>query len=1050
MIREFKYLLILLISTCYSINAKACPTISLSATNVACFGGFTGEVDILVTGPNGPFNIDWDLGGSSGTFNNVPSGSLTNQGGLSAGVFSVYVVDQLGCTSTKTITIYQSGEVTGTITTVDVNCTSQLTGIADLTPTGGTSPYFYTWSNGATSQDLINVQAGSYNVTIVDINNCSTILPIPTTINEPAQAVQSSVVVNNVSCQFDSDGSVDLSVFGGTPPYSYDWNAGSYSTEDLSNVPANTYTVLIQDSKGCIETNSGVVTEPTMLSSTLVGNDVICNGDATGSINLTPADGTPPYSFTWTNSFFTLGNTEDLNSLIADIYNVTITDDNGCTATNTYTVTEPSAISATFVTADVSCYGYLDGDINMTTTGGSGGNTYIWKNSGGSIVGTTEDLNLIPAEIYTIEIKDVNNCIFTQDITISQPLTPISINYVKTDILCSGDNTGAIDLSVSGGTPSYFYSWSNSAISQDLSNIFANNYSVVVTDIMGCSENAIIPILEPLQPLNATYLVSDVQCFGDSTGIIDMTTTGGTIPYTFSWANSVFALSVATEDLMNYGADTYYVNVTDDNNCVFIDTIVVAEPPLISSSMVITDVLCYGQSTGVIDLTVGGGVPPYAYNWSNLSILQDQNNIPAGSYSVAINDANNCIVLDSVIISQPIDTLLSSYSLVEPTCPGDADGQIFYTVSGGTAPYSYFWSNGQFTPNTFNLTSGVYYMTVTDGNSCVRVDSIFLTEPAYVNIAGIVTDVSCNGQNNGGIDITASGGSPPFTYSWTNSTYQLSTADEDLMGYTTDIYTVTVTDVNNCEFTESFIINEPSLMDVTHFAQNISCDGVQDGAIDLTVTGGTPPYAFIWQHGATTEDITDLAAGTYIFAIKDVNACGLGDTITLVQPEEISFHPEVTAVSCRDQNDGIIELFPTGGYGDFTFDWSNNETTNPIIGLSGIDYSVTIVDLVGCSKDTTITMPVNDIDCLEIPTAFTPNGDGYNDVWEIVNMELYPTSAVTVFNEWGKIVYQIDGGYTDKFDGTFRDNNLPAATYYYIIDLKNNIEPYSGPITIVR
>ncbi len=1047
---KIKHTLLLFLFFAFVSIGNACPNVTLSATNVTCFGGFDGTVDIQVTGPNGPFNISWSQGSSSGTFNNVPSGTVSQQGGLPAGVFSVYVVDQLGCTSTKTITVYQASELTGNITAIDVDCKGDASGIADLTPSGGTPPYFFNWSNGATSEDLINVIAGNYSVIISDINGCSMTTALPTTINEPAQAVQSSIVVSNVSCEFGTDGNVDLSVFGGTPPYTFDWNGGTYLTEDLSNIPANTYTVLVQDSKGCVETNSAVVTEPLMLNASMVGFNVLCNGDATGSINLTPQDGTPPYSFTWTNSSFTLGNTEDLSGLVADTYTVTITDANGCTANGSYTVTEPSQITATFASVDVSCFGFSDGSINMTTTGGSGANVYTWKNSGGSIVGTTEDLNNIPAETYTITIEDANNCIHTDDVVISQPLTPVTVSYTKVDVLCNGDNTGAIDLTVTGGSPGYVYSWSNTAISQDLTNLFATTYSVVVTDVQGCTETVVIPIIEPLQPLNATYLVQDVQCFGDSTGVIDMTTTGGTTPYDFSWENSVFALSVSSEDIINYGADTYYVTVTDNHNCVFEDTIIINQPPEMISSIVKTDVLCYGEATGIADLTVTGGVQPYAYNWSNLSILQDQNNVVAGQYNVTINDANNCILLDSVEIDQPLDTLNSTHNIVEPTCPGYTDGQIFYVADGGTPPYSYFWSNGQFNPNAFNLSSGAYFMTLTDANGCVRVDSIFLTQPDFVTINSVIEDVKCFGGNDGSIDITPIGGSPPFTYEWTNSTYELSTADEDLFGYTTDIYTVTVTDVNNCDFTQSFIINEPPLLEVSYVTQNISCAGASDGGIDLTITGGTPTYSVLWDNGATTEDLIDLGSGTYVYSIKDFNACNVTDTIDLFEPTPITFNAVVTAVTCRDQTDGTIEIFAEGGYGDFTYSWSHGTTANPVTNLPGTDYTVTITDLVGCSADTTITVPVTDIQCLEVPTAFTPNFDGYNDDWQITNIYLYPECSVVVMNEWGKIVYQIDGGYNEPFDGTFRDRDLPASTYYYIIDLKNDIKPYTGAVTIVR
>lgn len=1029
-------------------NVMACPSVSLSATNVTCYAGFDGVATISVTGSNGPFDILWSQNGINGSLPPLNSGNTTSVSGLPAGVFSVYVTDQLGCTSIQVITIYQPDAITATTTITDVSCYGQPTGVVDLSPVGGTPPYSYNWSNGNTTEDLINVFSGNYTVTISDNNGCSS-SSIPSVINQPAEAVQTTYAYQNVSCAFGSDGYIDLSTWGGTAPYTFSWNSGTFLTEDIANLPANTYTVLVTDSKGCQESNSIVLTEPTMLTSTISGTDVLCNGTATGTVNLTPAGGTLPYSFSWANSTLTLGNSEDLSNIPAENYQVTIIDGNGCTALNSIVINEPLLLTTSIVSNNVSCFGGTDGNINLTVNGGTPLYTYNWTNSSSS-VGTTQNLTNIPSETYNVEVTDGNGCLATNSVIITQPLAPISLTYTKVDVLCNGDNTGSIDLTVVGGTPGYNYSWSNTANQQDVINLFAGNYNVTVQDLNGCIENQIVEITQPLAPLSVSSIINDVLCFGDSTGSVNLTTAGGTLPYSYSWLNSQFALSTITEDLINYPADTYILTLLDGNNCLLNDTLTINEPPILNGILVPTNVLCFGESSGIMDLTTSGGTAPYNYSWSNGQITEDLINVLANTYTVTITDDHNCIFVDSAIISQPIAALSSFYSTDEPLCPGGNDGNIYYGVEGGTLPYSYAWTNGEVTPAIFDLTAGMYQITVTDGNGCQLFDAATLNEPDIIVLNEIGSNLNCFESNDGKIDLSVTGGTAPYNYDWTNSTYELSLNDEDLTSISADTYTVTITDDNNCSYTQSIEVTQPTLLEVEVIEQNISCDGAQDGGIELVVTGGTPNYNYAWDNGETASEIIDLAAGIYVYSVTDNNNCLQSDSVELKEPAPIYFNEIITPVSCRDQKDGIIEVYPTGGYGQYEYLWSTNSADYEITELLGGFYTVTVTDLVGCVKDTTFEMPVLDVECLEVPNAFTPNGDGINDDWQIHNIYLYPEASVQVFNKWGKIVFEITNGYNVFWDGTKNGRELPADTYFYIIKIREDIHPYTGPITIVR
>ncbi len=1041
-------LYILLIFTLVLNYGMACPSVNLTATNVSCYGGFNGTVTVTVTGPNPNFSGNWTQGSLSGSFVILNSGGNTVISGLPAGTFSVQVTDALGCTSIQVITVTQPDAITASYIVNDVKCFGDATGDIYLAPNGGTPPYSFNWSNGNNSQNLIDVFAGTYSVDITDNNGCTS-NTYTAIINQPVQDLQSSFVSQNVSCAFGNDGFVDLSVWGGTAPYTFSWNSGTYLTEDISNVPTGNYTVLITDFNNCIETNTIVISEPPVLTSNISKLDVLCFGDATGSINLTPSGGTPPYTFSWANSSFTLGNTEDLTNIPAENYSVNITDFNGCSASNSIVVNEPPLLTTSIISNNVSCFGGLDGNIDLTVTGGTPIFTYTWTNSS-TTVGTTQDLNNIPAESYTVTVTDNNGCIATDFVEITQPQAPLQLNHTKVDVLCYGFNTGEIDLTVTGGTPGYIYSWSNSSTTQDVNNLFSGNYTITVIDSKGCTEIDSIYIDQPLTPISVSAIINDVFCYGESTGSVNLTTTGGTAPYTYSWANSQYSLSTVTEDLINYPAENYYLSLLDDHNCLYLDTFKINEPNELIGTLTKTDVLCYGESTGAVDLTVTGGVTPYNFNWSNGQITEDLQNIPAGVYTVTITDNHLCTFTDSIEVIQPIAPLSGFYGIDEPLCPGGNDGNIYYQVEGGTVPYTYLWSSGQTTPSIFDLYAGTYQVTTTDANGCILIDLVNLTEPLPIVLNEQLTHLTCFESEDGEINLSVTGGNPPYIYNWTNSTYELSLGDEDLSGLQADVYTVTVTDTNNCSITQSFNITQPELLVVEVIEHNISCFGAQDGGIDLIVAGGTPQYNFNWNTGQTTQNLTNLGSGVYYYTVIDDHGCFVEDSVELPDPPPIYFNEIITPVSCRDQKDGKIQVYPSGGYGEYEYNWSTGSTDYEINNLLGGFYTVTVTDLVGCQKDTTFEMPVIDIECLEVPNAFTPNDDGMNDDWQIKNIYLYPEAKVTVFNKWGKEVFKISNGYTTPWDGTKNGHPLPAETYFYIIYIRDDIQPYTGPITIVR
>lgn len=1034
-----KLLFTLVVITTTGNYAKAqCPSIVMSGTHLECYGDANGSAAVVVSGGVGPFTYSWSTGAT-----------VTNIGGLTAGTYTVHVRDGgTGCTVLGAFTVNSPGPLALSGTATDVSCFSGSDGQVMVSVTGGTLPYGYSWSNGSTSQNLTNASAGTHTLTVTDANGCQIIRSY--IINQPAQALGSSISGTNVSCFGGANANIDLSVFGGTSPYTYLWSNGAV-TEDLANVSAGTYTVLVTDSKGCTTPNSIVITQPDQLAADVTVSNVSCFGYSDGSLTANITGGMTPYNYVWQSTSFTYGvNNAILPNIPSDDYTVTVTDANGCQVSGAGVVGSPSPLVSSISGTDVSCFGGTNGSIDLSVSGSVPAYNYSWSNEIGPMPENTQDLNNIPAGEYTVVITDQNLCSATESIIISEPDFPISLSANITHVDCYNTNTGAIELSVAGGTTPYIVSWSNGQVGLLNTNLFAGSYTVTVTDANGCFETGIYAVNQPSDTLFSTHIMNPVVCFGESNGSIDMIPTGGTSPYSYEWKNSSFQLSAITQDLIDFPADTYYFKMTDAKGCVFKDTIEITQPPLLTGGVTPTHVLCKGNNTGEIDLFIAGGVPGYAYNWSNGQTTEDLANLFAGDYSVVVTDANNCVFNASTTVTEPNDTLGFSFTTVDVTCHGGNDGRIDVTPTGGTMPYFIDWSSAD---NTFiidELTAGVYSFVLTDNNGCETGTSMEIFQPEPLLANEVVTDVTCFGFDDGIIDISPSGGTAPYSFTWYNSTFTLSVQEEDLVNFPAETYQLVITDSLGCIYQIFIELPEPERLTSNFDQVNVTCAGGLDGSIDLEIFGGNPGYSYNWSNGATSQDLVNVPIGDYVVVVTDTKDCEISMSFTLLEPNPVEMTFVTTDVSCFDQLDGTAAAFPTGGVGAYSYDWSTGSSYDYVENLVQGWYTLTVTDIVGCTGTDSVYITIDMTTCIDPPSAFTPNGDDYNDTWVIRNLYLYTEMNIQVFNRWGNIVFSQDGGIYEPWDGTYNGEPLPSETYYYILILNDEYDPFKGTVTIVR
>ena len=989
-----------------------------NGSNVSCVGSTNGFIHLTVSGGTGPYTYSW-----------LPGGSTTqNLDNIGAGTYAFTVTDANGCSasSSKTLTAPNPISVPVTLSNYNgsnVSCTGSTNGFIHLTVSGGTGPYTYAWMpGGRTTQNLDNIGAGTYAFTVTDVNGCtssgSRTLAAPNPLNSPATL--SNFNGNNVSCNGSTNGYINLSVSGGTAPYTYAWAPGGSTAQNLTNIGAGTYSYTVTDLNGCLSSNSVTLTAPNPLNAPSVlsnyhGSNVSCNGSTNGFIHLTVNGGTGPYTYFWSPG----GNTtQNLNNIGAGTYSYIVTDTNGCTASNSVILVAPNPLNVPAVLSDyngsnISCSGATDGFIHLSVNGGTGPYSYFWSPNGS----TSQNLNNIGAGTYSYVVTDANGCRATDTMTLTT-LNPINTptvvsNYNGSNVSCQGSTNGFIHLTASGGTGPYSYAWSPGGnTSPNLNNIGAGTYACTVTDANGCFVTHSVTLIAP-NPLNAPSAVSNfngsnVSCFGSTNGYINLTVTGGTGPYTFSWSPG----GNTTQNLTNIGAGTYSYIVTDANGCTTVNSETLTAPNPLNIPTVVSDyngsgISCSGSTNGFIHLTVNGGTGPYAYFWSpGGSTSQNLNNIGAGTYSYLVTDANGCSDSNSVTLSAPeplnVPTVVSDYNGSGVSCAGSTNGYIHLSVSGGTFPFSFSWSPGGSTsPNLNNLGAGTYTYTVTDANGCVVTNSITLTSPNPIGTVQAVSNnngfnISCHGGTNGAINLTVNGGAGPYTYNWLPG----NVTTQNLSGIGAGLYIVTVTDANGCMAIDSTDMTEPGLLTIGGTAIDALCHGVSNGSISTTTNGGVPNFSYLWSTGATSANITGIGSGTYTVIVTDANGCVSSNSFQVAQPNAVVSNinsPLLNGnynISCNGASNGTAVAIATGGTSPYTYLWSNGQSTQSIGNLSAGVYSVTILDANGCSASNTITLiqppPIginagsNQQVCGN-STVLTANnfGSGLNGTWSV-------------------------------------------------------------------
>lgn len=902
-------------------------------SNVSCNGNSDGGATVSGTGGTTAYTYSWS--------NGATTASVT---GLTAGTYSVTITDANTCEDSASITITEPVVfVSSAVVDDNVSCFGLSDGQATASGTGGTTPFAYSWSNGATTATASSLAAGTYSVTITDFNGCVDSSSV--TITQPTVLVASASVDSNVTCFGFANGGGTSSATGGVTPYTYSWS-NSATTAVISGIVAGTYSITVTDSNGCTDSASITITQPpAMISTSVVDSNVTCNGLSDGGVSTSTTGGVTPYTYSWSTG----STATSLTGLTAATYSVTVTDSNGCTDSSSAIVTEPALLVATSVLdSNVSCNGFSDGGATVSGTGGTTAYTYSW--STGAV---TASITGLTAGTYSVTITDANDCTDSASITITEPNVLVSSASVNDHVSCFGLSDGEGQASATGGTTPYGYSWSNGATTAIAGTLAAGTYSVTVSDLNGCFDSSSITITQPTVLVASAAVDSNVSCFGLADGAGTASGTGGTTPYAYSWSNSATSAS-----LVGVVAGTYSVTLTDGNGCTDSASITITQPAaLISTTVVDSNVTCFGLSNGGVSTSATGGVTPFSYSWSTGSTATVLAGITAATYSVTVTDSNGCTDSSSATVTEPALLVATSALDSNVSCFGLSDGGASVSGVGGTTPYAYSWNTGGITSSVAGLTAGTYSVTITDVNNCDDSASIVITEPnLLVASAFLDSNVSCFGYSNGGASSTVSGGTTPYSYAWSNST-----TSSSITGVVASTYTLTVTDNNNCQDTaEVDIGTTPDTIDPTivcpgndTLVTNGSCQITVPDYTSLAVTGDNcDPSVDVTQSPAPSTVLSGLGAVTITLTATDDSANSSECTFVLMRIDTMA--PSIT---CPDDDTLYLESTCTVQLPDYTNSVvSADECTDVTISQSPVSGTV----LSTVSGTITVTLTATD------------------------------------------------------------------------------------------
>jgi len=1069
---------------------------TVSQTDVSCWDDEDGSISLLIDDYVNVLSYNFYL---DGDLNMNPHPLDTFFEGVSAGTHLIKIVDSLFlCDTSFFVTINAPGFPLQVILSDSMNiCSGGSDGIAIGEAIGGSPGYVYSWYESGNPQSFsdndtaFNLSAGSYYLEVTDTNGCDTIASI--NVLEPQVPLHGVVQVFGVQCKGESTGMLVVDGGGGFGPYDYEWfdmfgtslqfSAIQIDRDTLKNLSAGSYVLHVSDSKDCLVEYVLNVPEPDFalsIDSMKVVNDIACFGGADGRAIAYVSGGQLSYSFEWDNGEDTLVAQE----LTSGYHVFSLIDAWGCEVLDSIEVSENDLIvSDLVVDTTVSCYGFSDGGVSVVTLSGGSSSvyTYFWSTGQQDDWVSTAFVDSLPYGSYYVTTRDSLGCEVVDSIFISEP-EPLSMEAMELDwVDCYNDATGEGAAIASEGTSPYVFSWDTDQwIGDTITTLTKGLHIVVVTDARGCTASDTVEIHNPdslyINIIDSLTVLP--YCMGVNTASLSAVAFGGTGSYIYEWDDNLI-LPQTTTIAANLLAGVYTVTVTDDKGCTAFDTRDIdtitntmdADTVLISqyasndtdsigAVLDSNEVSCFGLNDGEVAVNAWGGHAPYEYQWygpnSFSSVSSVITNLYAGTYSVTVRDINDCMVNTSVVLAEPLALTFNTSAVVDESCLGACDGEIFVdSIAGGAATYSALLTNnvtGVTTPHTIaddtikGVCSGNYTVVLTDVNDCPssvifgglnqqQVSTLVFTE---ADIQAIM-DTVCYAELTGELTVNNPNTNTGYTYNWENVNDPGLVIDTGTtvsnLGAGTYMLLAGYNNTDGCIDTAIITITSLAMLNVTNYVvTDADCYGASTGEVVVTADPlGVTPYTYSWSTGDTTATATTLSAGPHILTLTDGNGCDQDFSYMVNEPDS-------GIVNITNQN-YILTANSSGGTPPYTYLWKELSTTNPLGGaqptytVSSIgSYYVIVTDANGCEYTSNIisfgTTALISTDVIALNIYPNP----FKDETTVDFGRVIKQATITVVDVYGKLIetYNI----TNQQTQIIKRNNKASGVYFLEIEME--------------
>lgn len=1034
---------------------------SVTSKDISCHNLNDGEIHITASGGNAPLSYILNPSGISSS-----DGNFT---GLSAGTYTVTVVDSKGCSpaTSSPINIINPPLITITNQTIGhISCYGDRNGSINVSAQGGSGTLYYTLNPGSltrTNGNFTGLGPGIYTVTVSDANNCPQASTGPLQITEAPEIVVSlaSSSVLNLLCNGDSNGVININVSGGSAPYSFSWtgpNGFIASSQNISGLTAGNYNLSIQDSKSCTKTYTSfaTITQAPAIQISFTTIEPLCHGSADGSVTIHASGGTPGYTYSINGLNYQTSNV--FSALSGNNYTIYVKDNNSCIESTNVMLNEPAELkiaSETVIDGNL-CFGEANGEISINGVSG-GSPPYEYSINGGLNFSSSSTFTNLAAGAYQTVVRDSKGCLLNGKLNIINQPPAIQINSLSLiNVMgCYGNNNGQIEILASGGTGSLQYSINGGSPNSSgiFTNLKAGTYFIQIRDINNCTKDTTVSLTEPPEIRILSFSKSNVSgCSGDASGTVNVTAAGGSGSLQYRLNSNPFQ---PDGNFTGLRAGSYTLTIQDNNNCRKDTLFQITEPAPISADITSTVYINENYKGSITISNVTGGTGTYSYSINGMSgpftSQTYYSGLNAGVYTVVVRDQNNCTFSRTIEITS-MPPLNVSYTTKNPSCNGYANGTIRISVTNASGNISYsiddslsWHSNNEF----LNLAAGAYKIVVKDETGRYFTSNILLQDPPPIVVSLDIKPASCNAFSpDGSVTVSANGGTGNKTFRWSDGS-----TSKDRLNINSGDYLLTTTDENGCQATTPVLIPATTYVFANAGKDTTVCEG---STISLQGQGGS---SFLWSpsSGLSNPNIANPSAtinhnSTYILTVTGANGCYNTDTVNInIYPKlGLSAGNDTTMIINNPVNlnatGGPFVSYlwtPSGGLSDPTIP---NPVANP---RTSQLYIVSAVDQNGCTEKDSIY--INVIERIVIYSSFSPNDDGINDFWDIDHAEYYPDIIVEVFNRWGEKLFSSKGYTSEKrWDGYYKGKPVPIGTYYYVIIPYNGAKPITGPLTIIR